>query len=126
MRGIPNPYKLQNFRASHEGTEHLSLPCYMFLEESLPFTGSQFPQLEKALRSVVGGAGVAKVEATSLFFFCLLICFSFFVILGFELRAFTLSHSTSPIFVKRFLRRGSLELFALGWLQTTILLISDS
>jgi hypothetical protein len=30
--------------------------------------------------------------------------FSLFVVLGLELRAFTLSHSTSPIFVKSFLR----------------------
>jgi hypothetical protein len=28
----------------------------------------------------------------------------FFAVLGLELRAFTLSHSTSPIFVKRFSR----------------------
>jgi hypothetical protein len=30
--------------------------------------------------------------------------FFFFAVLGFELRAVTLSHSTSPIFVKGFLR----------------------
>jgi hypothetical protein len=30
--------------------------------------------------------------------------FFFFVVLGLELRAFTLSHSTSPIFMKGFLR----------------------
>jgi hypothetical protein len=30
--------------------------------------------------------------------------FFFFFVLGLELRAFTLSHSTSPIFVKGFLR----------------------
>jgi hypothetical protein len=30
----------------------------------------------------------------------------FFVVLGLELRAFTLSHPTSPIFVKGFLRQG--------------------
>jgi hypothetical protein len=35
-----------------------------------------------------------------------------FVVLGFELRAFILSHSTSPIFVKGFFEIGSLELFA--------------
>jgi hypothetical protein len=33
--------------------------------------------------------------------------FSFFAVLGLELRAFTLSHSTSPIFVKGFLRKVS-------------------
>jgi hypothetical protein len=35
------------------------------------------------------------------------------VLLGFELRAFTLSHSTSPIFVMGFFEIGSCELFAL-------------
>jgi hypothetical protein len=34
------------------------------------------------------------------------------VVLELELRAFTLSHSTSPIFVKSFLRYGLAELFA--------------
>jgi hypothetical protein len=33
----------------------------------------------------------------------------FFPVLGLELRAFTLSHSTSPIFVKGFLRWGLLN-----------------
>jgi hypothetical protein len=37
--------------------------------------------------------------------------FSFFVVLGFELRAFTLSHSTSPISVKDFFEIGSCKLF---------------
>jgi hypothetical protein len=37
---------------------------------------------------------------------------SFFSVLGLELRAFTLSHSTSPIFVKVFFEIGSHELFA--------------
>jgi hypothetical protein len=36
------------------------------------------------------------------------------VILGFELRAYTLSHSTSPIFVMGFFEIGSGELFAWG------------
>jgi hypothetical protein len=36
-----------------------------------------------------------------------------FVVLRFELRAYTLSHSTSPIFVKGFFERGSYKLFAL-------------
>jgi hypothetical protein len=34
------------------------------------------------------------------------------VVLGLELMAFTLSHFTSPIFVKGFLRYGLTELFA--------------
>jgi hypothetical protein len=36
----------------------------------------------------------------------------FFLGLGLELRAFTLSHSTNPIFVKGFSRQGLMELFA--------------
>jgi hypothetical protein len=48
-----------------------------------------------------------------------------FAILGLELRAFTLSHSTSPIFVKGLSRKGVSKY--LPWLaQTTILLISAS
>jgi hypothetical protein len=38
--------------------------------------------------------------------------FFFFAVLGLELRAFTLSHSTSPIFVKGFSRQGLMKLFA--------------
>jgi hypothetical protein len=37
--------------------------------------------------------------------------FFFFVVLGFELRAYTLSHSTSPTFVMGFFEIGSHELF---------------
>jgi hypothetical protein len=49
----------------------------------------------------------------------------FCVVLGLELRAFTLSHSTSP-FYEGFFKIGSCELFAWGWLQTVILLTSAS
>jgi ABC-type uncharacterized transport system permease subunit len=35
----------------------------------------------------------------------------YFTVLGFELRAYTLSHSASPIFVKGVLEIGSRELF---------------
>jgi hypothetical protein len=45
-------------------------------------------------------------------------------VLGFQLRAYTLSHSISTFFDGLF-QMGSHELFALGWLPTTILLISD-
>jgi hypothetical protein len=41
------------------------------------------------------------------------VSFSFlFAVLGLELRAFTLSHSTNPIFCDGFFEIGSLELFA--------------
>jgi hypothetical protein len=46
--------------------------------------------------------------------------------MGFELRAYTLSHSTSPIFVKGFFKIKFHKLFYLGWLRTVILLISTS
>jgi hypothetical protein len=38
--------------------------------------------------------------------------FGFFLVLGLELRAYTLSHSTSPIFMKGFFEIGSLKLLA--------------
>jgi hypothetical protein len=39
--------------------------------------------------------------------------FIYLLVLGFELRAYTLSHSTSPIFAMGFFELGSQELFAL-------------
>jgi hypothetical protein len=38
--------------------------------------------------------------------------FGVFLVLGFELRVYTLSHYTSPIFVMGFLKIGSHKLFA--------------
>jgi hypothetical protein len=52
---------------------------------------------------------------TILFFFL-------FAVLGFELRAFTLSHSTSPFFCDGFFWDRVLRTICLGWLQTTILI----
>jgi hypothetical protein len=43
--------------------------------------------------------------------------FFFFALLGLELRAFTLSHSTNPIFVKGFQDRVSQELFTWAGLE---------
>jgi hypothetical protein len=51
--------------------------------------------------------------------------FFFLVVLGLELRAYTLSHSTSP-FYDGFFQDRVLQTICLGWLQTAILLISDS
>jgi hypothetical protein len=45
-------------------------------------------------------------------FFSLSFFFFFFVVLGPELRAYTLSHSTKPFFVVGFFEIGSQELFA--------------
>jgi hypothetical protein len=47
------------------------------------------------------------------------------VVLGLELRAFTLSHSTSPFCVRYFQDRVSWTI-CLGWLQTSILLMVSS
>jgi hypothetical protein len=44
-------------------------------------------------------------------FFFFSFFFFFFVVLGFELRAHTLSHSTSPFFVMGFFEIGSCKLF---------------
>jgi hypothetical protein len=43
------------------------------------------------------------------FLFCFVFCFA---VLGLELRAYTLSHSTSPFFTVGFFEIGSLKLFA--------------
>jgi hypothetical protein len=40
----------------------------------------------------------------------------FFEVLGFELRVYTLSHSTVPFWCRDFFEIGSRELFAQGWL----------
>jgi hypothetical protein len=53
-------------------------------------------------------------------FFCSVL---FFAVLGFELRTYTLSHSTSPFWQWVFFRQG-LTNYLPGWLQTAILLIS--
>jgi hypothetical protein len=53
---------------------------------------------------------------------CLYLFFLFFAVLGFEFRAFTLSH----IFMQRFVKVESRGTICLGWLQTLILLISVS
>jgi hypothetical protein len=58
-----------------------------------------------------------------------LLCLHFFgggVVLGFELRAYTLSHSTSPFFVMDFSKIGSHELFAWAGFELQFLLISAS
>jgi hypothetical protein len=56
--------------------------------------------------------------APSLFFFS--------AVLGFELRAYTLSHSASPFLQKVFFEIGSPGTICLDWLQTVILLIPVS
>jgi hypothetical protein len=49
------------------------------------------------------------------FDFMIILFFFFFVVLGFEPRTYTLSHSTSPFFVKGFFFEiGSRKLFALA------------
>jgi hypothetical protein len=57
-----------------------------------------------------GSQGTVFSNMSTFFFF------SFFAVLGLELRAYTLSHSTSPFFVMGLFKIGSCELFFLGWL----------
>jgi hypothetical protein len=64
---------------------------------------------------------VAKGSQYHFFF----VFFCFFAVLGFELRAYTLSHSISPFLWRVFQDRVS-QIICLGWLWTTILLISAS
>jgi hypothetical protein len=54
------------------------------------------------------------------------VIFFFFEVLGFELRAYTLSHSTSPFLWWVSFEIGSCGSICPGWLRTMILLISDS
>jgi hypothetical protein len=42
--------------------------------------------------------------------------FIFFAVLGLELRAYTLSHSTSPFLMKGFFKIGPYKLICPGWL----------
>jgi hypothetical protein len=53
-----------------------------------------------------------QIFCSGFFFVC--VC----VVLGFELRTYTLSHSTSPFFGDGFLKIRSLELFGLDWSRT--------
>jgi hypothetical protein len=55
-----------------------------------------------------------------------MIFFFLVMVLGLELRAFTLSHSTSSFLWRFFFEIGSHKLFAQCWLRTVILLISAS
>jgi hypothetical protein len=57
---------------------------------------------------------ISKVTNTAVLYLFLLFCFFFFfhVELGFEVRVYTLSHSTSPFFVMDSLKIGFLELLA--------------
>jgi hypothetical protein len=74
----------------------------------------------KALSSTPSAAKKKKKKnshytAIKIFLFCKFfsfLFFSFFVVLGYELRVYTLSHSTSPLFFDRFSEIGSCELFA--------------
>jgi hypothetical protein len=54
---------------------------------------------------------------TGIYFAFLFYLFTYFVVLGFELRAYTLSHSTSPFFVMGFFEIGSCKLFAWAGLE---------
>jgi hypothetical protein len=58
-------------------------------------------------------------------FVCVCVCVCVCVVPGLELRAYTLSHSTSPFCVRYFQDRVSQTIF-LGWLWTAIPLISAS
>jgi hypothetical protein len=67
-----------------------------------------------------------KENRGTMFFYFLSIFFFLCAVLGLKLRAYTLSHSTSPFVVKGFFEIGSCGTICLGWLRTVILLISAS
>jgi hypothetical protein len=57
-------------------------------------------------------------------FFLFFLSFSLIGGLGFELKAYTLSHSTSPFFVMDFFQNRVSPTICLGWPRTTILSLS--
>jgi hypothetical protein len=62
-------------------------------------------ELERECRGSSPPSPIPKASVDSLIFPPIfLFCFCFFVVLGLELRAFTLSNSTSPVFLKDFSR----------------------
>jgi hypothetical protein len=67
-----------------------------------------------------------NVDNLDFYLYVYLFTYLFFAVLGLELRAYTLRHSTSPIFVKVFFKIGSHELFPPSLLLTLILLNSAS
>jgi hypothetical protein len=75
--------------------------------------------------STPGLVDLAADPSVRLFSF-LFFSFFFSEVLGFELRAYTLSHSISPIFVMDFFQDGVLRTTCQGWRPTLIFLISAS
>jgi hypothetical protein len=75
---------------------------------------------------IVSGHGSSFLPTQSYIKKTILFYYFIFAVLGFELRAYSLSHSTSSFFVMGFFEIRSNILFAWGWLQTSVLLISAS
>jgi hypothetical protein len=74
-------------------------------------------------RFVFWSVGCDVLACSVCLFVCLFVCFA---VLGFELRAYTFSHSTSPFFVMGFFWERISQVICPGWLQTAILLITTS
>jgi hypothetical protein len=68
------------------------------------FSGKKGVRIEKGDKQKVGKNGKDLVLQLFIYLFI-------FVVLGFELMAFNLSYSTSPIFVMGFFKIGSCKLF---------------
>jgi hypothetical protein len=92
----------------------LGIYCYVFDDDVL-YHVQQWFKTDRTSNNVVE---LINTTHASFFFF--------FAVLGFELRAYTLSHSTSPFFVLDIFKIGSCGIICLGWLQTSILLIAAS
>jgi hypothetical protein len=69
---------------------------------------------------------IHDLQLLLLFWGCSITSSFIFSIVGLELRAYTLSHSTSPFLWRIFFKIGSQELLCQGWVRTLILLISVS
>jgi hypothetical protein len=74
--------------------KYVEIPCVLFIITKI------YKDPERWARPKISGPSLAYEFPM----YCFLFCFCFLEVLGLELRAFTLSHSTSPIFVKDFLR----------------------
>jgi hypothetical protein len=87
-----------NFSYAHSNSIH-----YLMRKILLCAGGSEIIRIKSLFASIVVGIFIQRG---------FLFCFVLFVVLGFKLGAYTLSHSNSPFFCDEFFEIGFCELFA--------------
>jgi hypothetical protein len=121
-------------RSSDRGQDHITHKAQIFtVGPSAEFTDprpgaflfkdrpvSQHSGVTRGLTQCGFSGPIQDLENSVCLFF-----FFFFAVSGLELRAYTLSYTTSPFCVRHFQDRV-LQTISLGWLRTAILLISAS